>query len=570
MKRLWQFLFMVLFSTFFTSEAMHPRPRQYSINFFDEELPVSQGALEQFDVYKTERRFQAKSKTEIKGIKQSVFGITNWNIDNYLSLFLDAKNLFFKEFSKKRIFAKKTWKKSKDFLGMTSEDVDDVKKVVRNLIGIADGDEDVSNIKDEDLLFKLVILADLLKNYYVMRACAKQLMLLSMAHEKALLCGERKADSPLMSAAFSSNAKGVEFVTESGDFYHCDLQEHCGLQKESCKSWNFLDGNKLAILGMQLDYDRKRVFVFGHDFLQLWDMQKKQKVRDFGEGAERIHNIAVSPDGKTMISYKRFDDPLVWDVQTGKQLEGFKNYDIMETNKVVFHPDGDRVFILRGHKQISVFSLKKRDFLSCFQMKKDDLEGDLDLQRFIIDFGLSKDGKSMFFLQEGRVIYVWDIAEQEEVKFLRKKKLLFDEEFFSPLRLVVHPDGDNLILFSPLRSNFFLACSTSPNDPFVVLWRKSKEPIRDVVFSPIGDALIAFSSFNRYSIWTWISDWQGYKNLTYNQIALWFKAEKRKKNEMSVVKIVKGSDEYDTFKGLPSFLKKRMIQKGMVKILKKK
>ena len=207
---------------------------------------------------------------------------------------------------------------------------------------------------------------------------------------------------------------------------------------------------------MALLLDGKTVVSSGEDqTIRLWDVTTGKEERQFLGHQASVRNVALSPDGKTLVSksdsHEKYNSLRFWEVATGKELRRISAYDANCT--LAFSPDGKTLGVSakNGIGLVDLASARER-----FQLVKNGTYGTFvafspngksvawgsfnDKDRFCLHFSdatagknlgtveidtssqanwgeFSADGETLLILMDGQ-ISAWSMAgKQESVKF---------------------------------------------------------------------------------------------------------------------------------------------------------
>jgi WD40 repeat protein len=171
-----------------------------------------------------------------------------------------------------------------------------------------------------------------------------------------------------------------------------------------------LDGTHVVSAGgTRWEEDTKR-WLDGSDFqLRLWDVRTGKEVRRFGDHTESVGWLAVSPDGKRVISSGgRTDNTMrLWDLLTGQLIRRYdKHSGVVHT--VAFSPDGKRFASSSFDKSLRLWDVETGQAIHCFEEGKTVFRA--------IDF--SRDGKYVLSGSDDGRLRLWNADTGELVRSL--------------------------------------------------------------------------------------------------------------------------------------------------------
>jgi RNA polymerase sigma factor (sigma-70 family) len=143
-----------------------------------------------------------------------------------------------------------------------------------------------------------------------------------------------------------------------------------------------------------------------HEALQIWDADKGQKVKEFGEHPDHVVAVALSPDGKFALEGNWDSKLRLWDIESGKELRQLEGH-TGAVYCVAISPDGKQA--------LSVSNMDKFVILW-------DLESGKELRRFEghtespLDFvAFSPDGRRALSVSCDKTMRLWDVATGKEL-----------------------------------------------------------------------------------------------------------------------------------------------------------
>ena len=81
--------------------------------------------------------------------------------------------------------------------------------------------------------------------------------------------------------------------------------------------------------------------------MRVWDLHSGQIVRRFAEANATLGEVALSPDGRTVLGGSTDGTVTLWDVETGEEIRRF--VDDQPITAVTFSPDGTKALIGAGY-----------------------------------------------------------------------------------------------------------------------------------------------------------------------------------------------------------------------------
>jgi WD40 repeat protein len=90
--------------------------------------------------------------------------------------------------------------------------------------------------------------------------------------------------------------------------------------------------------------------------LRAWNVEAGSQIRQFVGHTDFAQCLAVSPDGRLLLSGGRDDTVRLWDAATGKELHCFRGHTAI-VNSVTFSPDGRKALSGSADRTIKVWDL---------------------------------------------------------------------------------------------------------------------------------------------------------------------------------------------------------------------
>jgi len=137
--------------------------------------------------------------------------------------------------------------------------------------------------------------------------------------------------------------------------------------------------------------------------IYIWELPGGKLKRYFAEGDESFNAIAVSPDGRQLLTGYFQHRLRLWDIETGKVLRELGEKGIAVYN-ATFSPDGKLIVAVVGQTSIHVWSAATGDELACFRGHRGWISG--------VD--VSPDGKFLASAGADTSVLIWDLSRALE------------------------------------------------------------------------------------------------------------------------------------------------------------
>ena len=155
-----------------------------------------------------------------------------------------------------------------------------------------------------------------------------------------------------------------------------------------------------------------------------------------------VQAVAVSPDGKHIVSGSYDSSVRVWDALTGSELKELKGH-TDKVRSVAFSPDGKHIVSGSSDKSVRVW-----DALTGSELKE--LKGHTNQVRSV---AFSPDGKHIVSGSSDKSVWVWDASMGSKLKELKRHTDLVTSVAFSPNgKYIVSGSYDNSVLVWDSRS----------------------------------------------------------------------------------------------------------------------
>lgn len=256
---------------------------------------------------------------------------------------------------------------------------------------------------------------------------------------------------------------------------------------------NLIAANKGGITAIAFSADSRRLAVgSGHYTLSVWDARSGRLLKTFGleksnpevvGGPMRVASVAFSPDGRSLMSFARYEDTLrVWDVHTGDLLKTFRE-GIGEA--AAFSPDGQILALGNGDWRFGLINLwnaktgEHRDILGSGQP---------------VSMVFSPDSRTLAAVTgyDDKELYVWDVHTEKRLHKLTGHTGSIYALAFSAKGRVVTGGG---------KGDTTLRMWDTHTGDLLKTFKGHTDLVRTLAFSPNGDTLASASSDGTLRLW---------------------------------------------------------------------
>ncbi len=196
------------------------------------------------------------------------------------------------------------------------------------------------------------------------------------------------------------------------------------------QSFNFTpfvreNGHSMLVESVAISPDGKTI-VSGSkdDTIKIWDIQSGECLNTLEGHSSLVSSVAISPDGKTIVSGSGDETIKVWDIQSGECLKTLKGHSEW-VSSVTISPDGKTIASGSIDKSIKIWDIQSGECLKT-------LKGH---SGWVSSVTISPCGKTIASGSRDKSIKIWDIKSGKLI--YTTYNFIKSEEYFA----AIDPDG---------------------------------------------------------------------------------------------------------------------------------
>jgi WD40 repeat protein/class 3 adenylate cyclase len=214
--------------------------------------------------------------------------------------------------------------------------------------------------------------------------------------------------------------------------------------------------------------------------IKLWDAANGKEIRTFKGHSNKVTGVGFAPDGKTVLSGSADSTLKLWDAASGKEIRSFNGHE-GGVNSVGFSPDGSRIISGSADSTLKLWDAASGKEIRSFTGH----EGGINSVRF------SPDGSRIISGSADSTLKLWDVETGKEI-------YSFSWDWNAVLSVDFSPDGSRIISGS---ADSPLKLWETSNGKEIHSFTGHEFSVTCVRFSPDGSRIISGSDDKSLKLW---------------------------------------------------------------------
>ena len=134
-----------------------------------------------------------------------------------------------------------------------------------------------------------------------------------------------------------------------------------------------------------------------------------------------VSSVAISPDGKKILSISSDNSIKLWDTESGREIRTFSGYEYI-IRSALFNLDGKCIVLGTADKTIKLWDLETGENIGTFLLPSNNINS----------VEINHDGKQIISCCDNSLIIIWDVETEQAIKIYEETDYNIDSVLFSP------------------------------------------------------------------------------------------------------------------------------------------
>ncbi|MGK7878988.1 MAG: pentapeptide repeat-containing protein [Crocosphaera sp.] len=244
---------------------------------------------------------------------------------------------------------------------------------------------------------------------------------------------------------------------------------------------SFLPGHTDYVRSVAISADGKSLVSGSLDkTIRLWDLGTGEEIKVLTGHTSSVNSVAISADGQSLVSGSLDKTIRLWDLGTGKEIKVFTGH-TSSVNSVAISADGQSLVSGSDDKTIRLWDIGTGKEINVFTGHKS----------LVYSVAISADGQSLVSGSLDKTIRLWDIVTGKEIN-------VFTGHTDYVRSVAVSPDGQSLVSGSDDKTIRLWDIATGKE---INVLTGHTDYVRSVAISPDGQFLVSGSDDKTIRLW---------------------------------------------------------------------
>ena len=176
-------------------------------------------------------------------------------------------------------------------------------------------------------------------------------------------------------------------------------------------------GHNSPIASLAISADGRRLVSGSHDYtVRLWDVESGKELRRFVGHTALVSSVALSPDGRRVVSGSGDQTARLWDVESGKQI--YRLDQTAAVSSVAFSPDGRQATSTGGIRKV----IDRKIVWDDCSVRLWDVQSGQEIRRceghrsLVTQAIFTSDGRRILSSSQDATVRLWDVETGRQIR----------------------------------------------------------------------------------------------------------------------------------------------------------